>query len=289
MLNEQGISIGTDSSIKMNMKKRSPVFPKRLYDMLEKAEEGGYDHIISWLPDGAGFKIHNDGTQCKEDENQIVQVLKKAFNQSRYKSFLRQLQLYGFERQCKGKHCGECKHVLFRRGQRELLHKKSIEDFQIASVDHKTTATMMITALPTIPSLPKHVRQVTSLSFDEEKQFSSQSSATTSSCSLTKQQRTSRGVASRKDSMSWIPNCLALDGFDDDDDDDYSNMEESTIPTKLKNLVLPDCCESKSNQNTMKCHVKSPSVVACHDCDCENSSNDTFAKPCECWIKFEPY
>merc|ERR1719506_289194 len=40
----------------MNMKKRSPVFPKRLYDVLEKAEEGGYDHIISWLPDGSGFK-----------------------------------------------------------------------------------------------------------------------------------------------------------------------------------------------------------------------------------------
>merc|ERR1711865_1288727 len=153
---------------------------------------------------------------------------------SRYKSFLRQLQLYGFERQCKGKHCGECKHVLFRRGQLELLHKKSVEDFQIAAT--------------TIPSLPKHVRQVTSLSFDEERQFSSQSSATTSSCSLTKQQRTSCGVASRKDSMSWIPNCLALDGFDDDDDNDYSNMEESTIPTKLKNLVLPDYCESKSNQ-----------------------------------------
>ena len=47
MLNEQNISIGTDSSIKMNMKKRSPVFPKRLYDVLEKAEEDGYDHIIS--------------------------------------------------------------------------------------------------------------------------------------------------------------------------------------------------------------------------------------------------
>lgn len=277
MLNEQSLSMGTDSSIKMNMKKRSPVFPKRLYDMLEMAEEGGYDHIISWLPDGSGFIIHTDGTQSKEDENQIVQVLKKAFNQSRYKSFLRQLQLYGFERQCKGKHCGECKHVLFRRFQRKLLHKKSIEDFQIAAVDHQTTATMMNTALPTIPSLPKHVRQVTSLPIDEEKQFPSQTSTTTSSCSLTKQQRTSCGVASRKDSMSWIPNCLALDGFDDDDDDDYSNMEESTIPTKLKNLVLPDCCESKSN-------LKSPSVVACHDCDCENNSNDTFAKPCVCWI-----
>merc|ERR1719506_176126 len=257
----------------MNMKKRSPVFPKRLYDVLEKAEEGGYDHIISWLPDGSGFKIHNDGTQCKEDENQIVQVLKKAFNQSRYKSFLRQLQLYGFERQCKGKHCGECKHVLFRRFRRDLLHKKSIEDFQIAA-----------TVLPTIPSLPTHVRKVTSLPYDEEKQFPSQSSTTTSSCLLTKQQRTSCGVASRKDSMSWIPNCLALDGFDDGNDDDYSNMEESTIPTKLKNLVLPDCCESESNQNTMKCHGKSPSVVACHDCDCDNSSNDTLAKPCGCWI-----
>lgn len=98
--------------------------------MLENAERDGYSHIISWMPDGKSFKIHADGSLNEEDEKAIVQVLKRTFNQTRFKSFLRQLQLYGFERIYKGPHKGECKHKFFVRGRRDLFHKKSIEDFQ---------------------------------------------------------------------------------------------------------------------------------------------------------------
>ena len=98
--------------------------------MLENAERDGYAHVISWMPDGKSFKIHVDGSLDQEDEKAIVEILKRTFNQTRFKSFLRQLQLYGFERTYKGPHRGECKHQLFVRGRRDLLHKKSIEDFQ---------------------------------------------------------------------------------------------------------------------------------------------------------------
>lgn len=98
--------------------------------MLENAERDGYSHIISWMPDGKSFKIYADGSLNEEDEKAIVQVLKRTFNQTRFKSFLRQLQLYGFERIYKGPHKGECKHKFFVRGRRDLFHKKSIEDFQ---------------------------------------------------------------------------------------------------------------------------------------------------------------
>jgi len=115
---------------KKNIKKkrRIPIFPERLYDMLENAETNGYSHIISWLPDGKAFQIRGD-------EKAIVEVLRQCadFNLTRFKSFLRQLQLYGFERQVKGQHQGECKHSFFIRGRKDLLKGKSMIDFQNAT------------------------------------------------------------------------------------------------------------------------------------------------------------
>lgn len=120
-------------------KKRHSAFPLRLYDMLEDAEELGYGHVISWMPDGKSFKIHVDGTQDIGDEKIIVQALQRAFNMTRYRSFLRQLQLYGFERICKGPHRGECKHELLVRGQRDILSQKSVEDFQRSDDDNSNS------------------------------------------------------------------------------------------------------------------------------------------------------
>jgi hypothetical protein len=111
--------------------KRIPVFPQRLYDMLEQAEERGYDHIISWMPDGKSFKIHLNGIRDAKSEQTIVKVLKSNnFQQTKFRSFLRQLNQYDFVRIHKGPRKGECRHDLFVRGRRDLLDDKSIEDFQ---------------------------------------------------------------------------------------------------------------------------------------------------------------
>mmetsp|Transcript_22739 Transcript_22739/g.47692 ORF Transcript_22739/g.47692 Transcript_22739/m.47692 type:complete len:121 (+) Transcript_22739:121-483(+) len=106
-------SSSSESYSRSNRKRRPPVFPKRLYDMLENAERDGYSHVISWMPDGKSFKIHVDGSLDEEDEKAIIEILKRTFKQTRFKSFLRQLQLYGFERICKGPRRGECKHGLY--------------------------------------------------------------------------------------------------------------------------------------------------------------------------------
>jgi hypothetical protein len=124
--------------------KRKPLFPIRLYEMLENAEKYGYDHIISWMADGRSFKIHtDDGLSHQSEENgvrrrgeeEIVNVLRRSgFNQKRYKSFLRQLQLYGFERIYNGKRRGICRHDFLVRGRPDLVQNKSIEDFQNKTV-----------------------------------------------------------------------------------------------------------------------------------------------------------
>eukprot|EP00532_Pseudo-nitzschia_australis_P006418 CAMPEP_0168166880 /NCGR_PEP_ID=MMETSP0139_2-20121125/2261_1 /TAXON_ID=44445 /ORGANISM="Pseudo-nitzschia australis, Strain 10249 10 AB" /LENGTH=206 /DNA_ID=CAMNT_0008084103 /DNA_START=125 /DNA_END=745 /DNA_ORIENTATION=- len=145
-----------NKSIAIPIKKRTPLFPQRLYSMLDSAELFGYDHVISWMPDGRSFKIHAD-SHCHlqttttattngtgDDENQqriageraILEVLQQnGFNQKRYKSFLRQLQLYGFQRTFTGPRRGECKHPFLVRGQPKLLERKSVHDFQQRSSD----------------------------------------------------------------------------------------------------------------------------------------------------------
>merc|ERR1712194_532240 len=73
------------------------------------------------------------------------EVLKRRFNQTHFKSFLRQLQLYGFERQFKGARKGECKHPLFQRKNKELLFGKSIEEYQDATTQNAIWANRICT------------------------------------------------------------------------------------------------------------------------------------------------
>jgi len=134
--------------LKLNTKKkkeRSPVFPQRLYEMLEDAEQEGYSHLIRWSPDGRSFQICYDATKNSTNNKSLVEVLKRRFNQTHFKSFLRQLQLYGFERQFKGARKGECHHPLFQRHHKELLFGKSIEEYQDATcTQHAILATRMM-------------------------------------------------------------------------------------------------------------------------------------------------
>jgi hypothetical protein len=80
-------------------------FPLKLHQMLDKAEQCGYQHVVSWLPGGKSFQIHNP--------EGMVTILKTQFNQTKYKSFLRQIQNYGFHRFTRGPKKGVCTHKLF--------------------------------------------------------------------------------------------------------------------------------------------------------------------------------
>ena len=125
--------------------------------MLMDAQVHNFDHIVSWLPDlpsedrhiggidrfltpqqlapgipevGSAvshrtsssipqhdyFKVHNPKRFCAE-------VMPKYFNQSKYKSFLRQLQNYGFARVIKGPNRGVCRHPFFIKNQRSLTNQ----------------------------------------------------------------------------------------------------------------------------------------------------------------------
>jgi len=173
------------------------------------------------MPDGKSFKIHADGSLEEEDGKAIVEILKSTFNQTRFKSFLRQLQLYGFERTYKGPHRGECKHELFVRGRRDLLHKKSIEDFQQKANDNSNRSPKSVLTMFQLSPTPAEVTSFMK-TYD-----SSISISNLSACPM--------------------PSCPTLSSSTDDRRCQY--LQTSGIPTRLINLVLSDIDSADDNNN----------------------------------------
>jgi hypothetical protein len=90
-------------------------FPWRLHEMLEALEACGQDNIASWLPDGKSFKIHDSQAFTKD-------IIPKWFKHKCYKSFQRQLHLYGFHRANEGDNRGACYHPDFVKEDRQRTH-----------------------------------------------------------------------------------------------------------------------------------------------------------------------
>jgi len=85
-------------------------FPLKLHRIIERGEQEGYSSIIYWLPHGRAFRIH--------DQAKFVQIiLPKYFFQSRFTSFQRQLNIYGFRKLCRGVDQGAYCNEFFLRGR----------------------------------------------------------------------------------------------------------------------------------------------------------------------------
>jgi len=89
-------------------------FPTLLHILLSQAEKLGYSHICSWQPHGRAFKIYN--------REKFVEKMAPLFSkQTRFGSFQRQLNFYGFARiSRRGNDHGAYYHELFLRGRPDL-------------------------------------------------------------------------------------------------------------------------------------------------------------------------
>jgi len=90
-------------------------FPFKLHSILENAEKSNQEEIISWLPSGKAFKIHKPKAFAEA-------IMPSYFQQTKYRSFQRQLYIYGFDR-VKDKTLndyGAYYHKLFVRGESDL-------------------------------------------------------------------------------------------------------------------------------------------------------------------------
>jgi hypothetical protein len=88
-------------------------FPFKLHLMLEHAKKENFQHIVSWVKDGSAFKVHSSRAF-------VEKVMPNYFDQTKYESFRRQLNLYGFSRVNRGADRGVVTHPYFIEGARWL-------------------------------------------------------------------------------------------------------------------------------------------------------------------------
>jgi hypothetical protein len=87
-------------------------FPWKLHELLEETAKG-HSAIVSWLPGDKAFKVHKREDFCDE-------LMSAFFNSSKYKTFQRSLNLWGFKSVSRGPDKGAYYHQFFVRGNADL-------------------------------------------------------------------------------------------------------------------------------------------------------------------------
>ena len=68
----------------------SSMFPAKLHQLITDAEREGNTDIVSWMPDGKSFKVHNR-------ERFEQELMPRYFGSSKYRSFQKNLNLWGYD------------------------------------------------------------------------------------------------------------------------------------------------------------------------------------------------
>jgi len=88
-------------------------FPWKLHEMLDDMAHTGDNSVVCWQPHGRAFMVH-------KPKEFVEKIMHHYFNQTKYASFQRQLNLYGFSRLSHGRDKGAYYHKCFVRGERNL-------------------------------------------------------------------------------------------------------------------------------------------------------------------------
>lgn len=116
---EEALGINTNGQRNQHIPSKLP-FLLKLHKILDEVEKTGDEDIISWQKNGRSFKVHRP-------KEFVRTIIPKYFNQTKYKSFQRQLHLYNFQRIRKGPEAGSYSHPKFVRGFKALsmtIHPK---------------------------------------------------------------------------------------------------------------------------------------------------------------------
>lgn len=85
-------------------------FPQKLHHILCQVEKNDQTSIISWQPHGRAFVVHDKETFTEK-------IMSKYFRQTKFTSFQRQLNMYGFVRLTRGQDNGAYYHEFFFKRQ----------------------------------------------------------------------------------------------------------------------------------------------------------------------------
>ena len=118
-------------------------FPDKLMDMLDK-ESVQHPDIISWCSHGRAFIVRQPKVFSSD-------IMGEYFKQTRFTSFQRQLNLYGFRRITQGPDASAYYHELFLRGRPQLCMRMQRQ--KVKGTGHKQPTD--ISTEPNFYSMPK--------------------------------------------------------------------------------------------------------------------------------------
>jgi len=119
--------------------------------MLEGADHNGTSHVVSWQPHGRSFRVHYP-------KDFIEHIMPKVFRQSKWSSFQRQLNLYGFMRITDGPDKGAYYHPKFLRGmpaKSAQIVRTRIKGTKVRTATHPDDNPNFYEMPPLEPSKPK--------------------------------------------------------------------------------------------------------------------------------------
>jgi hypothetical protein len=109
--------------------------------MLAYAEKHGLEDVVSWLPGGKGFSVHNHPEFCKH-------VLKPTFAHSNFKSFEKQLNNWGFQRSVNEDGSKSYSNPSFIRGRKSLCQTMTSKSTLKKAAEVDTNSKKSATAQP---------------------------------------------------------------------------------------------------------------------------------------------
>jgi HSF-type DNA-binding len=112
-------SLTTSTATNRVSMKQSNTFPFRLHEMLDTVAQEGSESIVSWCAGNhTAFKVH-------KPQDFVKTIMPRFFQQTKYKSFQRQCNLWGYERILHGPEKGGYEHPegFFVRGNHSLVNK----------------------------------------------------------------------------------------------------------------------------------------------------------------------
>mmetsp|Transcript_31622 Transcript_31622/g.63871 ORF Transcript_31622/g.63871 Transcript_31622/m.63871 type:complete len:369 (+) Transcript_31622:122-1228(+) len=126
-------------------------FPFKLYHTIEWASDSEFSSALSWSPSGNAFVVH-------DREVVVEHIIPKFFDHKKWRSFTRQLNLWGFKRELRGPDTeGErYYHQFFNRGKLDELQliqrteiKRRSSKKQLSSYDsgHPLSLSQQISAM----------------------------------------------------------------------------------------------------------------------------------------------
>lgn len=104
-----------DSEVRRTRGGVAEPFPDKLHRMLEEVEKQGLSEAVSFFSHGRAFGVH-------DMDRFVSEIMPKYFKQTKWSSFARQLNLYGFIRISSGPDAGGYYHELFLKGKPSLAH-----------------------------------------------------------------------------------------------------------------------------------------------------------------------